>query len=143
VPNVDEIPAIGVPMSVRGRRDLAVVLDEFAPTHLDVWTGRAVVVPSGVQGVPSDAPSLLSGDSEGALVARAVIVRHSGAISGRRPLLGVRRRRLDALLTMDPPEAPVLGVIVDSGSVSAVWVRGTPQDLATTLSNPAWRSMVG
>lgn len=128
---------------LRGRRDLAVVLDEFAPTHLDAWFGRAVVVPSAVQGVPSDAPDLLPGDPEGALVTRVVVVRHGGSISGRRPMFGIRRRRLDALLGVAPPDAPLLGVVIEAGSVTALWVRGEAQQAALSLSDAAWRSVVG
>lgn len=139
---MDEIPPIGAPLAARGRRDLAVVLDEFAPTHLDAWLGRAVVVPAGALGVPSDAPDLLPGDDEGALVARAVVVRHKGSLSGRRPFLGRGRARLDALLTAAPPATPLLGIVVEAGSVTAVWVRGEPHDVAAALSHPSWRSTV-
>lgn len=142
-PRFDEIPPIGTPLAVRGRKDLTVVLDEFTPTHLDAWTGRAVVVPAGVRGVPDDAPALLTGDPEGALVVRAVVVRHGGSVSGRRPMLGVRRARLDALLQADPPAHPVLGVVVEASEVTALWVRGAVADVANALSSPSWRATVG
>ncbi len=139
----DEIPPIGTPLSVRGRKDLAVVLDEFAPTHLDAWTGRAVVLPAGVRGAPDDAPTLLPGDPEGALVVRAVVVRHAGSVSGRRPMFGVRRSRLDSLLSADPPLRPVLGVVVEASGVTALWVVGELGAVAVALSSADWRATVG
>jgi len=141
---LDEIPQIGMPLAVRGRRDLAVVLDEFAPTHLDAWRGRAVVVPAGVRGVPDDAPDQLVDDAEGALVVTAVVVRHAGGLSGRRPMFSsTRRRRLDALLTAAPPARPLLGVIVERDGVSAVWLGRDPDAAARQLSAPDWRATVG
>ncbi|HVE98350.1 MAG TPA: hypothetical protein VNA12_04145 [Mycobacteriales bacterium] len=142
-PRFDEIPPIGRPFAARGRRDLSLLLDAFAPTHLDAWTGRAVVLPAGVLGVPSDAPDLAPADPEGALVARAVVVRHAGAVSGRRPWFGSRRGRLDVLLSADPPSAPLLGVVVEPGGVTAVWVQGRSAEVAVRLSQPGWRSATG
>lgn len=140
---IDEIPVLGTPLAVRGRKDLSVLLDEFTPTHLDAWQGRAVVVPSGVRGVPADAPDLLSGDGEGALLARAVVVRHGGSVSGRGLIFGARRRRLDALLTARPPSIPLLGIVIEPAGVTAVWVSGEPGEVALRLSSADWHSTVG
>lgn len=141
--HVEEIPPVGVPFAVRRRRDVALVLDEFAPTHLDAWLGRAALLPAGVLGVPSDAPDLVPDDPEGAVLARAVVVRHTGPVTGRRPLFGARRRRLDVLLTADPPPAPLVGIVIEAADVTAVWVRGEPGDVAAQLSSPGWRSAAG
>ncbi len=138
-----DVPPIGRPFLVRGRRDAAVVLDDFQPTHLDAWLGRAIVLPAGVTGVPSDAPTLVAGDPEGALAARVVVVRHGGDLVGRTPWFGVRRRRLDALLTADPPGEPLLGVVLDPGGATLLWVRGRPGAAAAALSALDWRATAG
>ena len=138
-----EVPPLGTPFALRRCKDAAIVLDDFRPTHLDAWVGRAVVLPAAVQGVPSDAPDLLPGDPEGALVAQAVVVRHTGNLVGRSPWFGVRRRRLDHLIAADPPDEPLLGVVIEVTGATILWVRGKPDEVATTLSGPDWRAATG
>ncbi len=138
-----DVPPVGQPLALAGRKDVALVLDEFVPTTLDAWRGRAVVLPGGVTGVPSDAPQLLPGDPEGALVARVVVVRHGGDVEGRTPRLGVRRSRLDHLLAADPPAEPLLAVVVEPGGATLTWMRGDPGRIAADLSRPDWRATAG
>jgi hypothetical protein len=131
-----DVPPVGRPLTLRGTKDAAVVLDAFAPTHLDAWRGRAVVDPAAVQGVPS-APPLAAGD--GGVTARAVVVRHGGDVAGRTPRL--RRHRLAAVRDATPPEQPLLGIVVEPGGTTLLWLPPKdPELLARELSRAEWRT---
>jgi hypothetical protein len=135
-----DVPPIGRPITLRGTRDAAVLLDAFEPTHLDAWTGRAVAVPSAIQGVPSNDP-LRVGD---AVAARAVVVRHAGDVVGRTPVFGARRARAEALLHADPPGEPLLGVVVEAHATTLLWLPAKdPAALARELSRAEWRAFTG
>ncbi len=139
---IAEVPVLGRPLAVRGRPDLAVLLEDFTPTHIDAWTARAVFPAGQAAGRPSRPPVGLSGDPDGAVVARAVVVRHGGDVSRRTPRLGRRRRRLDALLTAQPPGEPLVAVVIEEGGSHLLWVTGEPADVARRLSAPGWRAAV-
>jgi hypothetical protein len=135
-----DVPPIGRPITLRGTRDAAVILDAFAPTDLDAWTGRAVAVPSAIQGVPSNEPQRV-GD---AVAARAVVVRHAGDVVGRTPMFGARRARAEALLSAQPPGEPLLGIVVEAGGTSLLWLPAKdPAALARDLSRTEWRTFTG
>ncbi|MDQ1711253.1 MAG: hypothetical protein QOE45_703 [Frankiaceae bacterium] len=135
-----DVPPIGRPLVLRGTRDAAVTLDEFAPTHLDAWLGRAVADPAAIQGVPSAEPARAGDD----VAVRAVVVRHGGDVAGRTPLFGARRRRAEAVLHADPPAEPLLGIVVEPGATSLLWLPAKdPALLARELSRAEWRSFTG
>ncbi len=140
-PRFYEIPPIGKPFGVRGLKDLGLVLDEFTPTHLDSWRGRAVFPLSLARGVPSATP--LTDQDAGAVVASAVVVRHAGNLTGGPVRFGARRHRLDLLLTARPELTPLVGVVVEAGETSLVWVDGGLATVAAALSRPDWRASVG
>ena len=127
-----DVPPIGRPITLRGTRDAAVILD--------AWTGRAVAVPSAIQGVPSNEPQRV-GD---AVAARAVVVRHAGDVAGRTPMFGARRARAEALLSAQPPGEPLLGIVVEAGGTSLLWLPAKdPAALARDLSRTEWRTFTG
>jgi hypothetical protein len=103
-----DVPPLGEPLPLRGVR-VTVTLDEFAPTHVDAWYGRAVV---------------------GAGTYPAVVVRLAG---------DVVRRGLLARRGAVPPEPPspgaVLGVVVRADGASVRWLPpGDPAAHALELS---------
>jgi hypothetical protein len=103
-----DVPPLGQPLPLRGLR-VTVTLDEFAPTGVDAWYGRALV---------------------GATTYPAVVVRRAGDVVRR----GLLARRGAA--PPDPPEpGAVLGIVVDDGGATAAWhPPGDPAALARTLS---------
>lgn len=132
---VYDVPPLGEPFVLRGARDVAVVLDVFTPTHLDAWTGRAVFAEPAVAGTPSRPPLAVGGD----LTARAVVVRHAGDVRGRRRLLGPGR--LDAVRDAQPPPEPVVGIVVEAGTTTLLWLApDDPAVLARDLSRADWRA---
>jgi hypothetical protein len=135
-----EVPPIGKPFFVRRAPDVAVVLDEFAPTHLDSWRGRAALPASAASGKPSDAPVVI----DDLLVVRAVVVRHGGDVRGRTPHLGRRRHALDVLVAGGPaealPETPLVAVVLEQHETTVCWVRGVPDQVSAELSQADWRS---
>lgn len=131
-----DVAPLGRPIALRGQRDVALVLDEFTPTHLDAWLGRALAPPSAL-------PEPVSGGGRSAddeVAARAVVVRHSGDVAGRTPSFGRRRSRLDAVLEAKPPSTPLLGVVVEEREVSLLWLPDRdPALLVRELSRADWR----
>jgi hypothetical protein len=114
-----DVPRIGEPFPLRGVRDVLLTLDEFAPTHLDAWYGRADL---GGREVP------------------AVVVRHAGDVM--RHGLGRRRKAADLLPEDAPPDA-VLGVVVEEDGVSLRWLPpGDPAAAARDLSRRDWRAFL-
>ena len=130
-----DVPRIGEPFALRGTRDVAVVLDEFTPTHLDAWHGRALVAPSALPSPP--------GGSAGDVPARVLVVRHAGDVAGRRPAFGRRRARLDALLDLRPPPGPLLGIVVEREGPTLLWLPDRDAALlARELSRAEWRTFL-
>lgn len=125
-----DVPRLGEPFALRGQREVALVLDEFMPTHLDAWLGRALVAPSALPGP--------SGDSD--LPARVLVVRHAGDVVGKAPVVGRRRARLRAVAGVRPPEVPLLGVVVEKDGATLLWLaERDPAILARNLSRVNWR----
>lgn len=111
-----DVPELGRPLRLRGLR-ASVVLDEFAPTHLDAWYGTAYV---GDRRVP------------------AVVVRHGGDVAAHG--LGLGRRAVPD----QPADGAVLGVVVEPRGASAVWLPERDRALlARELSRAEWRSFTG
>ena len=130
VPQMYDVPPLGEPFLPRGVRGVALVLDEFAPTHLDAWLGRAALDPIAVaDGKPGDD-----------VTARALVVRHAGDVrSGRRGWFGARRR-LAAVHESAPPPQPLLGVVVERQGTTLLWLPDRdPARLAVELSRRDWR----
>jgi hypothetical protein len=109
-----DVPPLAEPFALRGRRDAAVVLDAFTPTHLDAWTGRAFV----------DGRAL-----------RCVVVRHAGDVRGR------GRRGLATVWESAPPPEPVLGIVVEERGPTLVWLP-PGEHHARDLSRRDWRAFV-
>jgi hypothetical protein len=103
-----DVPPLGRPLPLRGLR-VTVTLDEFAPTGVDAWYGRAVV---------------------GSVTYPAVVVRRAGDVVRR----GLLTRR--GSVPGNPPEpGAVLGIVVDAEGATAAWhPPGDPSALARTLS---------
>ncbi len=114
-----DVPRIGEPFPLRGVRDVLLTLDEFAPTHLDAWYGRATLAGREVP---------------------AVVVRHAGDVM--RHGLG-RRRKAEDLLPGEPGPDAVLGVVVEADGVSLRWLPPKePAALARDLSRKNWRAFL-
>jgi hypothetical protein len=136
-----EVPALHRAFVLRGAPEVAVILDEFTPTHIDVWRGRAALPPEAALGTPSDAPRVV----DGALHTRAVVVRHGGDVTGRVPRFGARRHRLDGLLrgvSAEVPDTPLLAVVLEEATTTVFWVRGEAAPVAQRLSDAGWRTLV-
>jgi hypothetical protein len=132
-----DVPPLGEPFGLRGVRDVALVLDTFAPTHLDAWLGRAVLPDGAATGAPSRPPLALGAG----LTARALVVRHAGDVAKHRALFG--RGRLDAVRKADPPGEPLLGVVVEQRGATLLWLPpDNERNLAVALSRADWRAFV-
>ena len=111
-----DVPGLGRPIRLRGLK-LSVVLEEFAPTHVDAWYGTAYL---GERRIP------------------VVVVRHRGDVERR----GLRLPLGPQNAVPDPPDDDaVLGVVVEERGASAVW--RAPRDravLARDLSRADWRA---
>lgn len=124
-----DIPRLGEPFALRRRGDVALVLDEFVPTHLDAWLGRAVLDPVAVDDPPGDD-----------VAARVLAVRHAGDMTGSRRTWGRRGRRLREAYEASPPPTPLLGVVVEETGPTLLWLPDRdPARLAVELSRRDWR----
>lgn len=108
-----DVPPIGEWLKLRGLK-ATVLLEKFAPTHLDAWYGKAT-----------------TGDG----TFPAVVVRQAGNVQARGLAFGKR--------DVPPPPAPdaVLGIVVEERGAAAVWLpAGDPAAHAVALSRAEWRT---
>ena len=116
-----DVPVVGDAFVPRGLRGVAVVLDEYVPTHLDAWLGRALLAD--------------------VTPARVLVVRHAGDVRGRAPWRG--RGRVAAVKDARPPERPLYGVVVEERETALVPLPDRdPALLVRELSRAEWRTFL-